>query len=84
MFCPISINKFVNATVKNNPGQNKNELKESIKEAVEAKKNGAKCSCCGHSIWAVGTAIVGWDGCFTCITGEADNSEDYEIDEVCY
>ena len=35
-------------------------------------------------MWAAGTAIVGWNGCFNCITGESDNSEDYEIDSVCF
>lgn len=84
MFCPISIDAFVKSTVKNNPTENKQNLKEAVIEAVELKKNGGKCSCCGSPIWAVGTSIVGWNGCFTCITGEADNSEDYEIDEVCY
>jgi hypothetical protein len=32
-------------------------------------------------IWAIGSAVVG-NACFTCITGEADPSSDYEIDEV--
>lgn len=34
-------------------------------------------------IWAIGTAIAGWHSCFTCLTGEADDSVDYEIDKVC-
>ncbi len=39
---------------------------------------------CGQPIWAIGSATVDWDGCFTCITGEADESEDYEIESVCF
>ena len=84
MFCSISIDDFVKNTVKNNKDINKKELQESVKDAVKAKRNGAKCICCGNTIWAVGTSIVGWNGCFACITGETDTSEDYEIDEVCY
>ena len=30
-------------------------------------------------IWAIGSAIGDFDGCFTCITGEGDDSGDYEI-----
>jgi len=35
---------------------------------------------CGAPIWAVGSAITGTNMCFTCTTGEADDSEDYEIE----
>jgi hypothetical protein len=37
---------------------------------------------CGEPIWATGTAIVGWNGCFTCISGENDDSEDFEIEDL--
>lgn len=84
MFCPISTNDFVNLTIKNNPKENQEKLQQAILESIELKKNNCKCIYCGSTIWAVGTAIVGWNGCFTCITGESDNSEDYEIDEVCF
>ena len=79
---PISIREFVNSTVENNPGTNKKELTQQVREAVDAKRNGACCIQCGQPIWAVGSAIVEWNGCFTCITGEADASDDYEIDLV--
>ena len=83
MYCPISIDEFIKKT-KTESEKEEKILKKSITEAVKEKKNGAKCSNCGDTIWAIGTGVVGWNGCFTCITGEADNSEDYEIDEVCY
>jgi hypothetical protein len=67
-----------------NPKEDFKSLREALIETVAAKKAGAKCNQCGQPIWAVGTATVGWNGCFTCITGEADNSEDYEIDSVCF
>ena len=34
---------------------------------------------CGQPIWAAGSAITGTYMCFTCTTGEADGSGDYEI-----
>ena len=36
---------------------------------------------CGEPIWVIGSAVAG-HACFTCITGEATPSGDYEIDEV--
>lgn len=42
---------------------------------------GARCDC-GEPIWVIGSAETG-HMCFTCITGEADPSEDYEIAEAC-
>ncbi len=82
MFVPISIDEFVKKHIKTNPSENAADLKASLTEAADKKKNGFKCSQCGQPVWAIGTAIVGWNGCFTCITGEADCSEDYEIDSV--
>ena len=59
------------------------EVSGKVKETIaEAKKSGVKCSNCGRPIWAIGSALEGWDGCFTCITGESNSSEDYEIDTV--
>jgi hypothetical protein len=46
----------------------------------KAKKNGAVCTICENPIWTARSAVVGWNGCFTCISGEADDSEDYEIE----
>ncbi|WP_085505215.1 hypothetical protein [Thalassobacillus devorans] len=80
---PISIDSYVNKHCKSNPGEEPNKLKKRLKEAVNNKKNGASCFNCGQEIWAIGSAIA-YQGCFSCITGEADGSEDYEIDEVCW
>ena len=84
MFSPISIDDFVKSYRKNNPKEDAESLRTALLETVEAKKNGAVCYQCGQPIWAVGVAVVGWNGCFTCITGEADCSEDYEIESVCF
>lgn len=76
----ISIEKFATATIKNNPNQyQKADLIRALTNALEAKQNGAKCMICGSPIWAAGSGITGTYMCFTCTTGEADDSEDYEI-----
>lgn len=59
--------------------ENIKTLKESLNDTLQAKRNGATCQICGEPIWAAGSAIVGWHGCFSCITGEVDSSEDFEI-----
>ena len=79
MAIPISIEKYADMMVKNNRDENREELIRSLKAALKAKKNGAWCSCCGRPIWAAGSAVTGTYMCFTCITGEADDSDDYEI-----
>ena len=84
MFCPISIDAYLQINKKNNPGEDTQSLRKTLAITVKDKQDGAACHQCGQPIWAIGTAVVGWNGCFTCITGEADNSEDYEIDSVCF
>ena len=79
MFVPISVEKFLKQHKKDNPNENIVELKKNILDTVADKKNGAKCNHCGQPIWAIGSALTGYPACFTCTTGEADNSEDYEI-----
>jgi hypothetical protein len=76
---PISIDKFVDLYMKNNQNENKQEIINSLREALASKDAGANCSQCGEQIWAVGTGITGWKACFTCTTGETDDSEDYEV-----
>jgi hypothetical protein len=84
MFCPISIEEYLKSHKKNNPDDDISALNKALAATVKSKKEGAVCCQCGQPIWAIGAAIVGWNGCFTCITGEADASEDYEIDGVCF
>ena len=83
MFVPITIDSFVKSYKKRNPKENTARLKENLNRIVDEKKKGAACQVCNQPIWAIGSAITGWYGCFTCITGEADSSKDYEIDTVC-
>lgn len=80
-FIPISINAYVEAFMKINPKYSRKAILDSLKSALQDYKAGAKCTC-GNPIWVIGSALAG-NACFTCITGEADPSEDYEIDEAC-
>jgi hypothetical protein len=80
----ISVDEFLRISLESNPGEDRMDLLVRTTAAVERKKSGMKCLVCGEPIWAIGVVACGWDGCFTCITGEADHSDDYEIDEVCW
>ncbi len=76
----ISIQKFADMTANANKGVNRHELVNALKVALAAKKNGAKCVICGAPIWAAGSAVTGTNMCFSCATGEADDSNDYEVE----
>lgn len=80
---PIELEEFLNQFLNGNPGENKKDIRKKLVAAVETKQNGAACINCGNPIWAIGSAVSEWNGCFTCITGESDSSGDYEIDTVC-
>lgn len=79
MACPISVEKFADMVMKNNRGYRRAELVQTLRDTLKAKENGAVCMICGSPIWAAGSAMTGSYMCFTCTTGEADDSEDYEI-----
>ena len=80
MFTYISIEEFADGVVKNNKDANRRELIAALRESLAAKKNGAGCMICGALIWAAGSGVTGTYLCFTYTTGEADDSEDYEIE----
>jgi hypothetical protein len=67
-FVPISIKKYIEKYLTNNPSENEIELRKRLDTAIEAFQNGVKCSC-GNDIWLIGSAEIG-NSCFTCITGE--------------
>lgn len=77
MFVPIAIDDYVEKHLAANPGVDRADLIERLKVALAAARSGQRCAC-GNSIWVIGSAEVGLS-CFTCITGEAVPSEDYEI-----
>ena len=80
MFTYISVEEFADGVVKNNKDTNRKELIASLRESLAAKKSGARCMICGAPIWAAARDLTGPHICFTCTTGEADDSEDYEIE----
>ncbi|ANC99839.1 hypothetical protein QE612_08675 [Streptococcus suis] len=75
----ISIKEFVELTTNNNPDINPKELEETLRAVLEEKEGGARCMNCGSPIWVAGSALVGSYMCFTCLTGEADGSDDFEV-----
>ncbi len=79
-FRKISIEKYIELHLKNNPTQNKAELEKRLKNALKDYQKGIKCYC-GNDIWVIGSASVG-NSCFTCITGEKMPIDDYEIDSA--
>lgn len=80
-FVPISINAYIEGYLRSNPRADRAELVTRLRNTLAAHKSGARCWC-GSRIWVIGSAEVG-HACFTCITGEADPSGDYEIEEAC-
>ena len=52
MFTYISIEEFADGVVKNNKDTNRKELIASLREALAAKRSGARCMICGAPIWA--------------------------------
>lgn len=79
---PIPIEEYIKQHLKSNPQSKESKIRQALLVAIKKKQAGVKCDNCGSEIWAIGTALVEWNGCFSCITGEADSSEDYEVDTV--
>ena len=79
-FVGISLNKFIKQHLKANPDSDKQILKKNLKDALADYRSGVRCNC-GNPIWVIGSSFAG-NACFTCITGETDTSNDYEIREA--
>ena len=79
-FKKISIEKYIELHLKNNPKENKADLLKKLNNALKDYQNGIKCSC-GNDIWVIGSAFMG-NSCFTCITGESIPTDDYELDSA--
>jgi len=76
---PISIDDYLQKHENNsNHSLSRNQLESSLEDF----KQGKGCSNCGAPIWVIGSAILGRT-CFTCATGEAVPTDDYEINEAC-
>ena len=79
-FVQISMKKYIELHLKNDPGSSREEMTAALTCALRDHKAGVRCNC-GNPIWVIGSAVAG-NACFTCITGEAMPNEDYEIDEA--
>jgi len=77
---PISIDDYVQKHLAANPGVERADLVQRLRTALDAARAGARCAC-GEPIWVLGSAEAG-RSCFSCTTGEADPSGDYEIEEA--
>ena len=80
-FVPIRLEDYVRLHLESNPGGDGADLRARLRLALRAYAAGRRCQC-GEPIWVIGSAEAGL-ACFTCITGEAAPSDDYEIDEAC-
>jgi len=81
-FVPIELSDYVKLHLKSNPGEKARDVEARLQSALADYRAGRGCQLCGAPIWVIGSAEVGLM-CFTCITGEAYPSEDYEIAEAC-
>ena len=73
----VSVDSFIKGFRSKNPQWDIQRLREELLHFRELKRKGVTCEC-GNPLWVIGSAISG-KACFTCITGETDPSEDYEI-----
>jgi hypothetical protein len=77
-FIPIGLNEYVDLHLRANAGVERADLVERLQNAIASAERGERCRC-GRPIWIIGSAEAGLS-CFTCITGEAQPDQDYEID----
>lgn len=77
MFIPISLEDYIQKHLAANPSVDREDLEMRLRSALKSARAGERCEC-GGPIWVIGSAEVGLS-CFTCITGEATPSEDYEL-----
>jgi hypothetical protein len=77
-FTPIGLKEYVDLHLCSNPGVERADLVTRLEYAIDAKKRGIRCQC-GAPIWIIGSAETGL-ACFTCITGESEPNNDYEIE----
>jgi len=77
MFIPISLEDYIQKHLAANPSVDREDREERLHSALASARAGVRCEC-GGPIWVIGSAEVGFS-CFTCITGEAMPTEDYEL-----
>lgn len=76
----VSIDEYERIVTAANKRLDGQQVRQWLKLALEAKKDGVICIRCGSPIWAAGSAITGRYMCFSCLTGERNDTDDYEIE----
>lgn len=79
-FSPVGLKEYIRRHLESNPGTSRKEIESGLRAALADHRGGVKCEC-GEPIGVIGSAVMG-NGCFTCITGEAEPDDDFEIDEA--
>ena len=79
-FIPIGLDDYVAKYVERNLSARPDELRMRLLAALADFRSGVRCWC-GAPIWVIGSAEVG-NACFTCITGAAVPTGDYELREA--
>jgi hypothetical protein len=80
-FVPIELSEYVRGFLRTSRGESADAVTKRLQSALDAYQAGSRCHC-GAPIWVIGSSEAG-NACYTCITGELDPSEDYEIAEAC-
>lgn len=76
-FTPIKLEDYVERHLRANPDERRTDVVRSLQKAMDAHRRGVRCGC-GAPIWIVGSSVAGL-ACFTCITGESQPDNDFEI-----
>ena len=76
----VSVEEYADIVSNANQRLQRDQVVGWLKEALKGKKDGAICIRCGSPIWAAGSAITGRYMCFSCLTGERIDTDDYEIE----
>src|SRR5688500_13829677 len=80
-FVPIEVDDYVRLHLRINPDESAEGVAMRLRSTLPDFRAGALCAC-GARICVIGSAQTG-RACFTCIAGEANAAEDYEITEAC-
>ena len=76
-FTLIKLHDYVERHLRANPGERRADVVHGLEKAMDAHRQGVRCAC-GAPIWIIGSSAAGL-GCFTCITGESQPDNDFEI-----
>ena len=79
-FVPIGLDDYAAKYAHRNPKSRPEEVRSRLLAALGDFRSGVRCRC-RAPICVIGSAEVG-NACFTCVTGEAVPTGDYELREA--